>query len=314
MKFDIRLRNVSKMLEDPANLSKSTDPKQLAMVCDALIRDTSNLYSGVKTMREFTGDKLGKTLATDSAFQKHMAPINSMIAPADRRAFIADPFGTVENASKTYVGILQEVKRDLPNLFGKESIKLANIRTNGVLAVGVLRQAICLNAVYRSMLACATGALTGLKVYPMHDMRLEACAETFAHTINDLNQRRGAIKFRSLTKSVRENALDVSLVTPDGDLNPLGIEAIPEQRGLVTAGIAGLPFLKDIGYAWNVMVKKLDRNLEKEESWIMAHAALLAAAVGGMSETDPEYIDAMKKVKKLEDIANLMAKFRKWMY
>lgn len=314
MKDHERNSFLAALTKSPVDLANSVTKVQLLAVCDYLIKDLATVYTSVKTLRQFSGRALTAKLASNEDFQRAIVPITSRVHPRVRSQLSDDIFSSVEQTANAQISVLRAVKAELENSQTPAKIVLSGITTKGIMILGALRQSICVGACYRSLLALATSSVTQTKTYPIHANRLAKCAETYAHAWSDTVSKRGAVKFADLAKSVKSSAMDVPIMDTKGEFNFVALDAVPNQGSLCSAGIAGLPFFKDIGFAWNVMVKKTDSLLAREQRWMQAHSAMLAAAVAGMSESDPEYIEAMEQIRKLEDVSNLVAKLREWIY
>lgn len=263
--------------------------------------DTAHLE---KQMKEFIKPKTGETRKSVIFYQA----IYKEMQFASKKAMDERFMGAIVDTLAAYAVVLDEVAKNIDNIFQNKSINLFNTKVSHAVVFGMIADAeiFCkfVDWFNTLMMSEMIPALPGILPYQLK--YLEAAVKVVPALINRVVNGRFNSTFVAGIMNYKNGGSDVLVVNGDNQSNA----KFAKIAGNVTdsdieSGARGINLFKKIGDWWVTLKDEKMRRLRAERDLVQARVQLLKLDLDGMDPESPEY---KKQVKIIENYTALIAR------
>ena len=263
--------------------------------------DTAHLE---KQMKEFIKPKAGETRKSVIFYQA----IYKEMQFASKKAMDERFMGAIVDTLAAYAVVLDEVSKNIDNIFQNKSINLFNTKVSHAVVFGMIADAeiFCkfVDWFNTLMMSEMIPALPGILPYQLK--YLEAAVKVVPALINRVVNGRFNSTFVAGIMNYKNGGSDVLVVNGDNQSNA----KFAKIAGNVTdsdieSGARGINLFKKIGDWWVTLKDEKMRRLRAERDLVQARVQLLKLDLDGMDPESPEY---KKQVKIIENYTALIAR------
>lgn len=263
--------------------------------------DTAHLE---KQMKEFIKPKAGETRKSVIFYQA----IYKEMQFASKKAMDERFMGAIVDTLAAYAVVLDEVAKNIDNIFQNKSINLFNTKVSHAVVFGMIADAeiFCkfVDWFNTLMMSEMIPALPGILPYQLK--YLEAAVKVVPALINRVVNGRFNSTFVAGIMNYKNGGSDVLVVNGDNQSNA----KFAKIAGNVTdsdieSGARGINLFKKIGDWWVTLKDEKMRRLRAERDLVQARVQLLKLDLDGMDPESPEY---KKQVKIIENYTALIAR------
>lgn len=263
--------------------------------------DTAHLE---KQMKEFIKPKAGETRKSVIFYQA----IYKEMQFASKKAMDERFMGAIVDTLAAYAVVLDEVSKNIDNIFQNKSINLFNTKVSHAVVFGMIADAeiFCkfVDWFNTLMMSEMIPALPGILPYQLK--YLEAAVKVVPALINRVVNGRFNSTFVAGIMNYKNGGSDVLVVNGDNQSNA----KFAKIAGNVTdsdieSGARGISLFKKIGDWWVTLKDEKMRRLRAERDLVQARVQLLKLDLDGMDPESPEY---KKQVKIIENYTALIAR------
>lgn len=263
--------------------------------------DTAHLE---KQMKEFIKPKAGETRKAVIFYQA----IYKEMQFSSKKAMDERFMGAIVDTLAAYAVVLDEVAKNIDNIFQNKSINLFNTKVSHAVVFGMIADAemFCkfVDWFNTLMMSEMIPALPGILPYQLK--YLEAAVKVVPALINRVVNGRFNSTFVAGIMNYKNGGSDVLVVNGDNQSNA----KFAKIAGNVTdsdieSGARGINLFKKIGDWWVTLKDEKMRRLRAERDLVQARVQLLKLDLDGMDPESPEY---KKQVKIIENYTALIAR------
>jgi hypothetical protein len=216
-------------------------------------------------------------------------------------------FSVIFAVNKVYIGVLNEIEKNLDKIMENDTIDMFNSRVSHVAVFGILQESeifgIFTTYLYRQISIIASNAKHASKIQKYRSDYMLKTVNDYVTILNTIFSKTGKYNFMHELDKIKRTNLNTKIYSDNMPFTDITNESDFTNSNIfhLNFGIRGFSVFNWLG-TWYIdwKHKKYEKNKDLKE-WMEAHNALLKLELSNVSEDSPEYQRQLKIIDYWDD-------------